>query len=102
MKKIFSLASLLMIVGITTTCFADALNEGKTALEQKNYSDAITSFTKACDDGNGKGCFNLGSMYENGEGVVQNKYKASSLYAQACRAKEMLGCSNMSLEYDTP
>ncbi|MCX6062131.1 MAG: hypothetical protein NT103_07790 [Campylobacterales bacterium] len=102
MKKILSLASLLMIAGITTACYADALNEGNTALEQKKYSDAITSFTKACDGGNAKGCFQLGAMYENGEGVAQNKYKASTLYAQACRAKEMLGCSNMSLKYDTP
>ncbi len=102
MKKILSLASLLMIAGITITCYADALSEGNKALEQKNYSDAITSFTKACDNGNGKGCFNLGAMYENGEGVAQNKYKASTFYAQACRAKEILGCSNMSLKYDTP
>jgi hypothetical protein len=91
-----------MVAGMTTVCFADALNEGKTALEQKKYSDAITSFTKACDEGNAKGCVNLGAMYEHGEGVAQNKYKASSLYAQACRAKEALGCSNMALTYDTP
>jgi len=102
MKKIFGLASLLMVAGITTTSFADALSEGKIALEQKKYSDAITLFTKACDEGNAKGCLNLGSMYEYGEGIAQNKYKASSLYAQACRAHEALGCSNMALTYDTP
>jgi hypothetical protein len=102
MKKILSLASLLMAAGIMTACFADALSEGETALQQKKYSDAITLFTKACNEGNAKGCLNLGSMYEHGEGVAQNKYEASTLYAQACRAHEALGCSNMALTYDTP
>ena len=39
LRKIIGLASLLMIAGITTTSFADALSEGKIALEQKKYSD---------------------------------------------------------------
>jgi len=92
----------LVIAGIATACFADALDEGQTALEQKRYLDAVSAFTQSCESGNGKGCLNLGSMYENAVGVAQNKYKASNLYAQACRAKEALGCSNMALSYDTP
>lgn len=98
MKKIVG----LVIAGVATVCFADALEEGKTALEQKRYADAVAAFTKSCDSGNGAGCLNLGHMYENAEGVAQNKYKASTLYAQACRTKEALGCSNMALSYDTP
>lgn len=98
MKKIVG----LMIVGVATACFADALSEGKAALDQKRYSDAISAFTQSCENGNGTGCLNLGNMYENGVGIAQNKYKASTLYAQACRAKETRGCSNMALSYDTP
>jgi TPR repeat protein len=98
MKKIVG----LMIVGVATVCFADALSEGKAALEQKRYADALSAFTQSCESGNGAGCLNLGAMYENGVGTPQNKYKASTLYAQACRAKEALGCANMALSYDTP
>lgn len=98
MKKVVG----LMIVGVATVCFADALSEGKVALDQKRYADAISAFTLSCENGNGAGCLNLGSMYENGVGTAQNKYKASTLYAQACRAKEALGCANMALSYDTP
>ena len=92
----------IVLVGIATVCFADALNDGKEALDQKRYSDALSAFTQSCESGNAEGCLNLGSMYENGVGTAQNKHKASTLYAQACRAKEALGCANMALSYDAP
>lgn len=92
----------LVIAGVATVSLADALAEGKTALEQKKYFEAVDAFSAACENGNGTGCYNLGLMYENAVGVAQNKYKASTLYAQACRAQEPLGCSNMALLYDTP
>lgn len=92
----------LIIASTATVCFADALSDGKIALDQKRYLDAVSAFNLSCDQGNAKGCLNLGMMYEKGEGIAQNKYKASTLYAQACRAKESLGCANMALSYDTP
>lgn len=103
MKKILGLTSLLIIAGVTTSCFADAYDEGKTAYEQNRYFDAVASFTKACESGNAKACLKLGSMYEKGEGIAQNKYLASILYTKACRAHEALGCSSMAaVTYDTP
>ncbi|WP_310440638.1 hypothetical protein [Sulfuricurvum sp.] len=91
-----------IITAVVSVCFADTLDEGKIALEQKRYFDAVEAFTKACESGNGIGCYNLGVMYEKGEGIAQNKYKASTLYTQACRANVGLGCSSMALSYDTP
>lgn len=98
MKKIVGLA----IAGIASACFADMVDEGKLALEHKSYSEAEKAFSLSCESGNGKGCYELGMMYENGIGMAQNKYKASNLYAQACRAHEALGCSNMAISFDTP
>ncbi|MGA9046967.1 hypothetical protein [Sulfuricurvum sp.] len=98
MKKIAG----LVIAGVASACFADMMGEGKLALEKKNYSEAANAFRISCESGNGKGCYELGMMYENGIGMAQNKYKASNLYAQACRAQEALGCSNMALSFDTP
>lgn len=102
MKKVMGLALLMMAAGAATTCFSDVFDDGKRAYEKKSYIEASEAFKKVCDGGNAKGCYMLGSMYENGEGVAQNKYQASTLYAQACRSKEALGCSSMSLTYDTP
>ena len=92
----------LIVAATATVCFADALNDGKMALDQKRYGDAAGAFNQSCEQGNANGCLNLAMMYEKGEGIAQNKYKASTLYAQACRAKEPLGCANMALSYDTP
>lgn len=92
----------LILVGVLSAGFADTLSEGKAALDQKRYTDALSAFNQSCESGNGTGCLNLGNMYENGVGTAQNKYKASTLYAQACRAKEAQGCSNMALSYDAP
>ena len=102
MKKVAGIVSLLMVAGVISSCFADTYQEGKTALAQHNYSKAMEAFTKACDSGNFKGCFQLGALYENGEGVGKNTYTAATLYTQACRGGEPLGCSNMGLKYDTP
>ncbi len=102
MKKILVLVSSLMITGVISTCFANTLEEGKMALEKQNYFKAIEAFTKVCNDGNAEGCFQLGVLYEKGEGIAQNKYKAATYYAQACQGGNSLGCSNMSLKYDTP
>jgi uncharacterized protein len=102
MKKLLSVVSSLMVIGTGSFCFADTYQEGKTAFEHKNYSEAVVAFTKACGSGNSKGCFTLGTMYEKGEGVGENKYKAAALYTQACRGGEALGCANMALTCDTP
>ncbi len=101
MNKLQSIALALMVVG-ATTCLADTYQEGKIALEHKDYAQANTLFSKACDSGDAKGCFDLGKIYENGMGTAENKYKAAALYAQACRGGVSLGCSSMALTHDTP
>lgn len=102
MQKLLKSVSFVLVAGIVPSCFADAYHEGKTAFQNKEYSEAAAQFGKACDDGNPKGCFDLGTMYENGNGVAQNKYKAVALYAQACRGGDAHGCGNLALTYDTP
>lgn len=91
-----------MVIGVVTSCFADAYEDAQHSLDTKMYSEAAAQFEKACDGGNPKGCFQLGALYEKGDGVVQNRYKAVSLYTQACTGGEKHGCSNLALMYDTP
>lgn len=102
MKKLLQSVSFILAVGSVPSCFADAYHDGKNALLSKDYSEAALQFGKACDGGDAKGCFDLGAMYENGDGVAQNKYKAVALYTQACQKGDAHGCSNMGLTYDTP
>jgi TPR repeat protein len=55
---------------------------------------------KACDGGYAIGCSNLGSMYLNGDGVRQDKFKAVELYTKACDGRNAGGCSNLGVMYD--
>lgn len=102
MEKLSKMVVCLAALGAISVCSADTLQEGKSALEHKMYDKAATLLEKSCEEGNPQGCFTLGSLYEKGEGVAQNKYKAVALYTQACRGGEALGCSNMAMTYDTP
>jgi TPR repeat protein len=42
-----------------------------------------------------KGCHNLGVLYEQGSGVVQDVVKAAALYQEACDGGELQGCSDL-------
>jgi len=46
----------------------------------------------ACDGGDAKGCFNLGFLYEDGQGVRQNFSTANQYYGKACDLGLQLGC----------
>ena len=54
---------------------------------------------KACDSGNMRGCYNLGVMYTNGNGVEKNEQKAVELYKKVCDGGEMRGCYNLGVMY---
>ena len=48
-----------------------------------------------CDDGGAIACYELGVMYQSGEGATQDFARAASLYEQACDGGEMRGCTNL-------
>ena len=54
---------------------------------------------KACDSGNMRGCYNLGFMYTNGNGVEKDFSKAVQLFKKACDGGNMHGCSGLDITY---
>ncbi len=56
--------------------------------------------TKACQQGNAVGCFNLGVMYYNGQGVTQDNFKAVEFYQKTCDGQEAMGCFNLGVMYE--
>jgi TPR repeat protein len=53
---------------------------------------AADFYQKACNRGIARGCYKLGAMYKNGDGVPQDKTKALELYDKACNLKLEQGC----------
>lgn len=89
MKKL-----LLCMFILASLTFGNDTDEGVKALQNGDFSKAAILFQKACDGGEALGCYNLGLMYANGQGVRQDYFKATELYKKACDLKLELGCEN--------
>jgi TPR repeat protein len=53
----------------------------------------------ACSGGDAKSCFDLGVLYEGGNGVPKDKAKAAGFYRKACDAGSAGGCFALGLMY---
>ncbi|MCI6564383.1 tetratricopeptide repeat protein, partial [Campylobacter sp.] len=73
--------------------------QGKAFYNNKEYDKAAELYKKACDGGNMSGCFNLGIMYANGNGVEKDLGKAVELFKKACDGGNMRGCHNLGVMY---
>ena len=85
----FMFAALLWLIALETV--------GVTSAETP---DELTELTKQCKSGDASGCFSLGWMYAEGEGVTQDKFKAVELYQKACDGQYAGGCFNLGTMYD--
>jgi len=78
----------------------DITDDGVKAYRLGDKIKAKDLYTKACDGGEMNGCFNLGVMYDNGDGVKENTIKAKELFGKACDGGEMNGCYELGLMYN--
>ena len=60
----------------------------------KDYKKAIEWYEKSANQGNTKAQFNLGIMYANGQGVIQDKKRAKEYFRKACDGGDQKGCDN--------
>ena len=58
----------------------------------KDYKKAIEWYEKSANQGNTKAQFNLGIMYANGQGVIQDKKRAKEYFRKACDGGYQKGC----------
>lgn len=74
-----------MAILLMTSLWADDFQKGMNLYNKKDYASAVKSFKKACDSRNMTGCYNLGYMYEAGEGVIKNLETALVYYKKAAK-----------------
>ena len=72
----------------------DLVESGKEAYNKGDYQKAVELYQKACDGGAALGCYNLGFLYENGQGVGQNFSTAKQYYGKACDLGLQFGCDS--------
>lgn len=88
MYRHFIILTLLFSVNL----YADLVADGYVEIRQHHYTTARVFWAKACDNGNAEGCYNLGMMYDYGDGVNEDRHTASSFYIQACDLGNDLAC----------
>ena len=74
------------------------LEDGINELKNGNYKEAITLLEPLALQGNADAQYNLGNMYDNGQGVVQDYFEAARLYKMAAAqgvAKAQSNLGNM-------
>ncbi|WRF07434.1 sel1 repeat family protein [Helicobacter pylori] len=65
---------------------------GVLSYDKQDFSKARKYFERACGLNNGRGCNNLGDLYQNGEGIEKNLTKAAYFYSKACKLGSQEAC----------
>jgi len=65
-----------------------------------DYNKALKYYKMGCDNNDLPSCTNLGNMYFNGRGVIQNHPIAYKYYEKTCFNGEGLSCSNLGYYYE--
>ena len=95
MKRILVLFVVVLLVVLFSIGFSKDITElGNEAYEKGDYQKAAQLYQKACDGGIAEGCYNLGVLYADGQGVRQNFSTAKQYYGKACDLGLQLGCDN--------
>ena len=92
-----TLLVLMFLVGVNV--YADLVDDGFKAYKSGDKQKTKKLWSKACDGGIMNGCYNLGLLYSNGDGVRQDKQKAAKLYSKACDGGNMNACTNLGKAY---
>lgn len=66
----------------------------------EEYHISKAFFERLCQAGGRISCFSLGILYDEGQGVRQDYYKAHELYKKACDMKHGAACNNLGSLYN--
>lgn len=96
--KLF-LTTLFLAITLSSTAFADDFSDGFAAYEKGDYKTAMELWKPYAKQGEPSAQYNLGLMYDNGEGVPEDDKQAIKWYRLAAwqgyaKAQYNLGLMN--------
>ena len=91
MKKL--IIALFLI--FATAVWAGDLEDGNAALSREDFIAAAEHFKRAANEGDPMSQYNLGLMYERGDGVHQDFAQAIHLYKQAAAQGDVDAQNNL-------
>jgi TPR repeat protein/serine/threonine protein kinase len=75
-------------------------NRASDLLQQQRFVEALPLLESSCDGGEIKACYELGNLYEYGNGVTQDLGKARLLYQKICDGGDVSACINVAQFYE--
>jgi len=79
------IAAALLMLAFSTTSWA-RFAEGSAAYERGGFATALQEWQSLAEQGIASAQFNLGLVYDNGEGVAKDDVEAVKWYRRACIA----------------
>jgi hypothetical protein len=73
----------LWVILAGSSALANDFDDGARAVKAYDYKNAKTSFERSCEGGSAEGCYGLGLLYYNGQGVRKDFVKARALFRKA-------------------
>lgn len=97
-KKYWIIAALLLsVVNVSKADF----EEGYQAAQRKDYATALKEWQPLAEQGNAVAQYNLGVMYDNGQGVPQNYARAGFWYKKSAAQGKASAQNNLGVMYNT-
>ena len=87
------------LFALTGQAIADSLSDAKSAYNAGNYEKAAKLLVTQAQQGNAEAQFNLGLMYDNGQGVPKDYKEAAKWYRLAAEQGDALAQANLGLMY---
>lgn len=94
-----------MFIGLILSCSLVAplawagFDEGVQAYKNKDYAKAMTEFRPLAEQGNASAQYNLGQIYRQGEGVLQDDAEAVKWYRLAAEKGDADAQNNLGIMY---
>ena len=93
LTALFLSISLLTLIGVSAS--AQNFQKGKAAYDRDDYAAALKEWRPLAERGDSEAQFNLGVIYDNGEGVPQDYAEAVKWYRKAAEQGDAAAQSNL-------
>ena len=99
MLKLLASLFLIMTLGTTQGAYAGPFEDGEAARSRGDYATALSLWRPLAAQGNANAQYNLGVMYERGQGVPQDYKEAVRLYGLAATQEHDSAQFNLGVMY---
>ena len=100
LDRVTALMTMLVVLALLTSAQAADMQAGSEAYGRGDYAGALLEWRPLAEQGNAKAQFNMGLLYENGEGVPQNHAEAAGWYRKAAEQDLAEAQVNLGLLYE--